>query len=236
MLICKQLFSKRSIVILILLCFSFIHTTKSQTEKPSPYTLADTIIKLKPGIYMSFHEFKYNRPSETVPFEIKTKERSYHFGETYVHYQIVFKNSADERRLTGLALSDSYLFNSNNGSDTLPSNTIWGFSDGQYAYIAGNSQAFGKDNYDRIVALGRYTVFNEFHFASGGSMGGHGKYVSTKIIDIVTGKIYYLQASRVKKILASDPELLEKYKAEKKKNDRAFYYIQKFNERHQVKL
>jgi hypothetical protein len=224
-------------VILIVLCLSFVQTVKSQTEIPSPYTLADTIIKLKPGIYMSFDEFKYNRPSETVPFTVNTKDRTYHFGDVYTHYQIVFTNPADKKRLTGFTPIEFY-----NTTDTIRSKSIWGFSDGNYAYIAGNSQAFGKDNYDRIVAFGRYTVFNEFHFASGGAMmggsmmGGHGKYVSTKLIDMVTGKIYYLQPGRVKKILASDPELLIKYKAEKKKGQVAFYYIQKFNERHKVKL
>ncbi|HVD97187.1 MAG TPA: hypothetical protein VNB90_03210 [Cytophagaceae bacterium] len=155
----------------------------AQPKELSPY-LIDTTVVLKRGIYKTFEEFVYNRPSELTPFVIKEKQRTYKLGNTYTHYQLEFLNKEDQDRISG----------------------SWGFCDGERVYKSGNSREFGKDNYDKFECLGRYCVYNEFTFAYGanGVSPGSGNNVYPKILDITNRKIYSFTLSSVKKLISSD--------------------------------
>jgi hypothetical protein len=200
---------------------------KKPVVNPSPFIMADTTVVLRRGIYKNFDEFKYNQPSELAKFSVYPKERNYNFGKKYTHYQI---------RLDGKTDKDVFPIPDTGSVEYYT--PYWGFSDGEYVYKMGKSQMLGKDNYDRLEPSGRYIVYNEFRFAQGGNatMQGHGNKVVTLVLDINTGRTYYLSVRCVKKLIASDTELLKRYEEVENKKEMMFFILKQFNERNKVKL
>lgn len=156
---------------------------------------------------MNFNEFKYNRPSIRASFSVEEKKRA--FYSNYISYRLVF--------------DEPISFNED---------SIWGFCDGRNVYIRGEDEFLGKNNYDKIVYVGRYCFF--YRFEKNSPAGGGG--IFAKILNMNNGKDFYLVWKKtLKMILEKDPELLTEFK-----NDKEFlgffYYIKKYSEKHKEEI
>jgi hypothetical protein len=107
----------------------------------SPYLKPDTVI-LQRGIYRTYHEFKANQPSGNVPFTIKEKIRIYNTFHTHTQYRIEFGSEQDKLRLEN----------------------CWGFCDGKSVYMYTQTNLVGKENFEKLLVLGKYCAYEEFVF------------------------------------------------------------------------
>lgn len=175
--------------------------------------------KLKAGIYRSFEEFKYNNPSIEFDYPIRTKERGYGFlnsAGSVVFYKIDMKRK--ETRTIG---------------------EVFGFCDGRNVYINEyNPDLQRNTEFAKVEFYGEYCYFEGVSYSV--MYGGPGAAPTTtsnreeKIISINTGKVTILSKSKIRQILARDPELLAEFNKEKKKRKKLKKYLIKFLEKHHL--
>jgi hypothetical protein len=101
----------------------------------------------------------------------------------------------------------------------------------------------GKENFEKFLVLGKYCGYEEFVYMGGstymvtpsGGVTGSQNTVYKRAIDLETGEVHTLTKRKMKQLLASDPELLAQYSADKKKSTLMFEYLQEFNNRNNEK-
>jgi hypothetical protein len=186
----------------------------------SPYLKPDAVI-LQRGIYKTYEEFRANQPSENALFTVNEKNRIYNSFHTHTQYRIEFALEEDKRRLEN----------------------CWGFCDGESVYMYAQTNLAGKENFEKLLVLGKYCGYVEFVYmggstymvtSSGGVTGSHNT-VYKRAIDLETGEVHTLTKRKMKQLLVSDPELLAQYSADKKKGALMFEYLQEFNNRYKQK-
>lgn len=154
------------------------------------------------GIYYSFEEFKYDNPSRKVEAKIVNNRLQVLDSASGEFYKIDPKG-------------------------------IWGFSDGKQLFVLYNQ-------YNELVVKGRYLYFEDRGIKLNPVMvsnpvmliavptGKHDQY----IINFNTGNIFLLDKTSMRTILSlDDPDLLESFNKEKKKNQKLQRYIIWYNER-----
>lgn len=178
------------------------------------------------GIYRTYEEFKYNKPS--IPFEHST-ERNHEtitlFEEEFISYKMLF---VDETR-------------------PCPKKTpIWGFCDGKNIFIARYPFFRDRNVYDKLIYVGRYVYYQStettygspmYIMAPAGSMGGGmgmaggggtKLVVSNYIMYIDTGIPIELTEQDFCEMIADNPNLLAEFNQQKKrlkKRSIATYFV-----------
>ena len=97
-----------------------------------------------------------------------------------------------------------------------------------------------KTDFVKVNYLGRYCYFEQRGIdvvAGVGPTGYSSKtYLQMTALDINTGKFFTLYKNNVREILANDPDLLEDFKNEKKKNKALKDYLISYSEKHQDEI
>ena len=150
----------------------------------------DTILNI--GIYRTFEEFKYNNPSLELNYKIETS------------------------KCNGCEITSDKAFFFKLLTDKPVPNDIrkaFGFCDGQNIYIrAFTLLPVSRNRFVKILYLGRYSYFEDMATAFTGF--SVMKYRNELVIDIETGKRISLDRSKLRKLMADDPELIEKMDSE----------------------
>jgi hypothetical protein len=197
----------------LLLLFVVSHTCFAQypednpiTQYPSDYNYRDyPIIKdniKKPGIYVTFEEFRNNAPSiplqsKIVPVEIKYKSGTFSEPGFFICYKLDMTN--EEARQLG---------------------NVYGFSDGTKFYLALNPkdpERINNPSFYGVTYVGKYCVYDVMYSSGTDNLTFYDK--GTFIIDMNTGDTQMLTGGRLKRIIADDKELLAEFKGLDKKGD-----------------
>lgn len=207
---------------LIILLFLLVKDLSAQS------LIVDDSVKLNRGVYLSFEEFKFNAPSVMYPdFMVEVKERKIKtsVGKRYEQYRLIFDTPVP--------------FNEDR---------IWGFCDGKDVFIRGEDEFFGKNNYDKIVYMGRYCCFYRFRQGppipiygnTGAPMYSPVHYpareLTPRLININNGIDTDIDNKTMKLILSQDEGLLKEFKGDKLRKERYFYYLINYSELHKNEI
>lgn len=218
-------FSKRHYLILALLFIvstSFAQydddATPAIKQYDSDYNYrAFPIIKdslKQPGIYRTFEEFRNNSPSEKlvgVIVGVDNKYRNSIFNDPYFFKSYKIDVTKDVARDFG---------------------TVFGFCDGHKIYVVNKAENLARINADvffEVNYLGRYCVFDAINFTTYiNSMPGMVTTIPEKgvnIIEMNTGESKILTNGRLKKIIADNKVLLDRFKNEEDKSEHLKEYL-----------
>ena len=171
----------------------------------SQNTLTDT--KLKPGIYLTYESLLKNKPLKYENLIVKKEkaEKNWQKKETYI---------------LGFNLKMS-----NEESDKL--GAIIGFCDGENIYLT-----LSRDFYNNSALFYKVESIGHFLYYEGTYRNNNYSLINTtNVIDIHTKKIYQnFTNGNLKKIISDKPELLTKFKKEKKKYTLYRKYLKKYSE------
>jgi hypothetical protein len=154
----------------------------------------------KPGIYKTFEEFRSNAPSlplqgKITPSEIKFKVRSELASLTTYKLDIP---KEEAKKIGG----------------------VFGFSDGSKFYVTLNYKDPGRVNnaeFYELEYLGSYCIYDAVVISSLDNHTFHDK--RTFMLDLYTGDALLITATRLKRILAGNAELLAEFKTADKKDE-----------------
>lgn len=211
-----------SLLLLMVICAVGPHLqaqSDSVTYKPG--------FKFQDGIYLNFNEFKTNSPSITN-YSVVTQSGKKWFKAT------------DTEKIRTITYFDEF-----GTAKSLHLGGFWGAcADGQpYAYADGQFNKLEKIGY--IIYLVVYSTENitertysytgQYQEKTTGTENVEYKY----LIDFRTGQDYEFMISNFQLLLEADPELYDEFKGLKGRNmkeHQMLNYIDKFNERHPIKL
>ena len=170
-----------------------------------------------PGIYRNFEEFRANRPSAKlagVIVGVDTKYRSSIFNDPFFFKSYKIDVSKEIARDVG---------------------SVFGFCDGHTIYITRGAQDSCRINdasFYELNYIGRFCVYDTINFSASMStlpnMPAMMSYVPEKgvtIIEMTTGESKVLNNGRLKKILADNKVLLERFKSEEHKSEHLKEYL-----------
>jgi hypothetical protein len=191
---------RKGIVILLVLVFS-----KSFAQYP---IIKDSI--RNPGIYRTFEEFRNNAPS--IKLEYKIDVRSDQYGGV-----LGFKSSSP---VYGLNINE-------NVSNRV--GPVFGFCDGKQIYVAFDDQDYMHFmNFYKLDYIGRYCYFDFVSTSTmpmGGGLISSNSTVTTRVIDMATGKSSLPSKKLIRSIISDKPELLKRYEADQAKRDHFKAYL-----------
>lgn len=175
------------------------------------YPILNDSIKNR-GIYRSFNEFKNNKPSITLNYNIK------------VSSETIFGNWGKEK-INFYSLDISKEQSKEIGA-------VYGFSDGTNFYITANkdqqptSELPHKPAFYKLSVLAKYPYLEILIDNGMKSSQNGGVFIATStarinlaVLFFETGIVKELTKSVLKEILVDKPELLEKFKKQENKND-----------------
>lgn len=198
---------KHQVFLMALLC-GWFYTARSQDS-----AFIYNARHYKKGIYKTFREFQANNPSQEG--------------------QLVLKNKSVAAQVYLLAARNELHIIDSTGREHKVKD-YWGFSDGQAIYI--------KDNgLNRLQSLGYYCLYRVKAVSSRPS-GYNNNGIAfnntppasadKKVLNIVTGEVLDLTLYNLRRyLLVSDKDLMAEFNADRNKQQRMEYYIQKFNMR-----
>lgn len=201
----------------LLLIFSSLLFTSSKKQN----FIVDKDVVLKPGFYRNFEEFKNNSPSIEFNYSLTQTPKGYGFmnsaGEV-MYYRVVI----DKTKAKSIG-------------------KVFGFCTGKNVYLCMDEPILKpKTDFVKVNYLGRYCYFEQRGIdvvAGVGPTGYSSKtYLQMTALDINTGKFFTLYKNNVREILANDPDLLEDFKNEKKKNKALKDYLISYSEKHQDEI
>lgn len=195
-----------------------------------PLIIEDTT-RMERGIYRTFEEFRYNKPSIRVDFSVVNKTRGYGFLNATLHnaYKLVLTNPQSLHK----------------------KDTVWGFCDGKSVYVNSEERYHKNNVYDRITYFGRYCLFETVEsggayypvvvpMAGGGGgmmVGGSSNRVLAQVgINFNNGRVFGLSKKNIREILANDPEMLAEFEDEKKKGQKLEDYLIRYSEKHKEQI
>ncbi|MCR6637911.1 MAG: hypothetical protein NVV82_02655 [Sporocytophaga sp.] len=148
------------------------------------------------GLYLSFSEFKNNKPSIKCKVRAKESKTIHGFFESYVQYKMRIEDSTDVKM-----------------------KQIWGFCDGKDVYKA-EGLSFSKYDhiFNKLELLGKYSYFNTVSTSYLHNPGGAGSTVNRLtpyVLNINNGLEYELNRESIEEILKRDEQLFAEYKADK---------------------
>jgi hypothetical protein len=159
---------------------------------------------LKPGIYRSFEELKYNNPSVEFSYRITSRSRKINQDQVNFYSIDIDKRKAKE------------------------AGKVIGFSDGKEVYISRNSQSLRPGTeFVKAEILDRYYYFQDIEtiiVPSGTTVVSVPKLVQ-KIMDMNTGKITTLNIQNLKELMADNPGLIAGFDRETQKNRKLKEYL-----------
>lgn len=179
--------------------------------------LIDRNTTLKPGIYKSFDEFKYNNPSMQLNCKVLARLRgnnNMNKQAEVIYYRLDFDSSNKQK-----------------------SDNIFGFCDGKNIYI--NEHYPGQERnplFIKISYIGKYCLYDDRICTT-----IYGDYHSrikcvpvTKLINLETGEIIILNKNSLKEIIKNDKPLLDRFNKEVNKNKKLKKYIIQYLERNSI--
>jgi len=190
--------------------------------------IVDDTLNLRKGVYRSFKEFKYNFPTLLDSFTITSEQKK------LVRSIPESKDSATHT-VYHVLLPDHYN----------ESHEVWGYCDGQYVYITTGQAYHTNEIFEKVDYLGRYCLFFQWTPPTGSSPGTKPAsqkttgYLSRKIVNINNGQVFNpdeLNHTYLTTILAKDNALFEKYKKDKDRNAKTFYYLKQYSEKHKDEI
>ena len=195
----------------------------------------DTIFK--EGIYMTFEEFKYNKPSIEFNYNVITK--SHRYGLSNEEGQVPFFNVMISKK-EGKSIGK-----------------IFGFCDGKTVFINDNSPRLGPDvEFSRIEYFGKYCYFkyvknhkvdkqksraernmdnpknifisnNVKRIMNASTTVTEGRLIE-KIINIESGEVISLSTKVLRQLIADDKELLDAFNKESQRSQKLMLYLIKY--------
>ena len=156
----------------------------------------------KPGVYNTFEEMKYNNPS--APIDHKILSRTIKVGGTQIIY---YKLELNNKKATA---KEKY----------------YGFSDGKSIYIRQKEGAGLTREFVKIDHYGKYGLFEDVAYVYTGTVSV--PFVTHNILDMNTGTITRIDKKYVRELLAVDPELLESFNNESRKDTKLREYIVRY--------
>ncbi|ASZ10337.1 hypothetical protein KTO58_24020 [Chitinophaga pendula] len=197
--------------LLFLLPISAITAQDSAGKLPSAKDFILLANTFRPGVYKSFQEFQLNTPS--MQGNVVIRQRS----ATAQKYLLASRN-------------ELYLVDDNGFEQKIKE--AWGYSDGKDIYIRDNG-------WNKIQMVGSWCLYE---IRGVGATPGYNpndiqirpvasSYKKQRVFNAYTGQQYDLTVFYMRKyILADDPPLLDEFKADKERQDRLEYYIQRYNQ------
>ncbi|WP_028981381.1 hypothetical protein [Sporocytophaga myxococcoides] len=167
------------------------------------------------GIYLSFSEFKNNKPSIKCQVRAKETKTVYGFFEKYVQYKMRLEDTID-----------------------IKMKQVWGFCDGKDVYRAeGLSFAKYDHIFNKMELLGKYSYYNTVStsYMSAPAPSGGGSTVNQLVpflLNMNNGFDYELNKEAIEEIIKRDEQLFSEYKADKQRKKRYYDYIKKYCETH----
>lgn len=203
--------SKRTLFFILYLFMFFSVSAYGQ------HPLLEKEIQLKPGIYKNLQELQQNAPSVKLDSKIKSKN----FNQTFISHKTVqyfLKMKKRKCKETGY---------------------IFGFCDGRQVYITSAQPGpfSAKTPFYALELHGRYNFVarkEDGHPTlvpipvAGGGMGmspGSTNMVNFYIFDMNTAEFLSVTKNSIKKELSPYPELLNRYKEDKKRKGKTERYI-----------
>ena len=190
----------------LILIVLFLGTVKAYAQYP---IITDS--EKKPGIYRNYEEFKNNKPSLKLDYQIISKQIDFSEVSSIKVYSLDIPK--EESREIG---------------------DVFGFCDGKQIFMVSSEEdVLHKFVFYKVEYLLKYAVFDamasniEFTMTGQGGameMGGINQSKKTMIVDFETGIITTLTKGKLKEILSDKPQLLEKFKKQDNKND----YLKKY--------
>lgn len=180
--------------------------------------ITDSNVVLKKGFYLSFDEFKLNRPS------------------LFIDCDVLYDN-----------VNYSYSLNFSDSVKLSKKIEVWGYCDGENVYVKEIGPLRRKSKYEKMTFIGRYCCLNkkleDVHvFVPNGSGFGH-YYINTHkkdtiipFININNGKKYILDKTVLTEILKQDTPLLKKYESEVNNSDTKIKYLLLYSRKHKVEI
>jgi hypothetical protein len=178
---------------------------------------------LRKGIYRSFEDFLNNSPCILInisTFKIDTAG-TYHLETNNGFIDLIDNTDKTKRRIP---------------------QPVWGFCDGKKVYYVDQFL-----DYYEFHIIGHFCACSYISTGYGG-IGNNISFTGRSVesttnssreyaVDILTGETIILNARSMKtRVLVEDPELLQEYTKDKLKNVMSLQYIERYNERHPVKL
>lgn len=207
--------------------FSILLTVNSQN-----LIINDTIFR--EGIYRTFEEFKYNKPSIEFNYNLITKSRRY--GLSNEEGEVPFYN---------------IMINKKEGKSI---GKIFGFCDGKTVYINENSSRLGPDTeFSKIEYFGNYCYFkyvknrkvdkqksraernmdnpkniyisnNVKRIMNASTTVTEGRLVE-KIINIESGEVISLSTKVLRELIANDKDLVDAFNKESQRSQKLMQYL-----------
>ncbi|MEM8568833.1 MAG: DUF6563 family protein [Bacteroidota bacterium] len=167
---------------------------------------------MKRGLYLSFEEFINNSPSITSDFELVPRSHGKQFFLGGGHFDIILKDTL---------IKKSFL-----------RQKVWGLCTGDSVYLNAVSWDL-KFDYTVIKELGRYCYLESVR-----SLSGALKTTTAFILNVNNGKFFELDYTVLETMLDSDPELLARYKQEKRyqKREVMLAYLREYNQRNRFEI
>jgi hypothetical protein len=154
-------------------------------------------IKLAPGIYLTFNEFKFNNPAIPLESIVESHDYKRHIFDSKSEFKYYTISITSE-----IAKRIGY---------------VYGFCDGKDVYYNDTYENIGPDlKFIKLDYIGRYSYFQKLKpVLTGNSV----KYIIThNVIDINDGSTVYLDNSDIKNIIKDDPEITKDYKTKNYKS------------------
>jgi len=212
------------------------------------------------GIYKNFKEFKENKPSIELNYQISTKMRGY--GILNASGQIPFYRLNIEKekgktigKVFGFCDGENiYIISTKmrgygilNASGQIPYfrlnierekgkivGRVFGLYHGENVYIDENYPELGpKTEFVRTESLGKYLYFEDRGSTTTfiGTVPSTSYFLDQRILDINTGKVISLTKKTLQEIIANDSELLTEFKSDPKRGKSLKEYLIKYLER-----
>ncbi|MEW7280671.1 hypothetical protein ABW636_18940 [Aquimarina sp. 2201CG1-2-11] len=177
--------------------------------------IIDDLSNLKKGIYKNYEEFKYNKPSLKLDYEILAKNKKY---GPINNREIVTFYRLDVTKEQSKSIGP-----------------IYGFCDGEHIYIKGyyRVQLKPKTNFSQLDFVGEYCLYEGVGSSSINT--GNGNIAMSNriymVLNLNNRQVSVLSKRVLKKIISDDPELLMEFKKRKKKHKILKEYFLKYFDR-----
>lgn len=192
---------RKEFVLFIIVLFSIVSIGQGQN-----LIISDTVYKK--GIYRTFEEFRFNKPSIDLDYKIVSKKSGY--GLFGAEGSIpVYRLDVDKK--VGKSIGK-----------------IFGFSDGRNIYINPSFPELSpQTDFSKIEFIREYCYFENIQITriSNGSHTTETKSLSKKLIDVVRVKGITLDKYTLRELIADDKDLLEEFNNESQKNKKLKEYV-----------
>jgi len=169
---------------------------------------------LKPGIYKSFEELKYNSPGLEYKYSFKKVRAGRTLGKSYYTYRLTLNNQV--RYEIG---------------------NIYGFCDGNDFYVNITARSRKLRTSTKFVKADNLKKFCYFEYYKTTSVptGQYGSIYShsiqRRVIDMNTGEVINLKRSSLKNLIMDDTELLHEFENESSKSTKLKEYLIRYIKR-----